>query len=361
MKKRAEDVISTGFDFDEGMKPFWAGNMMYNESVLMIREEDHLPSAPLLFTPVEIISVKSAAMDDTFEEGVDWFLDGCTIRLTENSKAPFMRMQDLYPSECTEGFSQPNRNRDGYVLFHEEHYFHDRQLVVTYRHGGNGSDRLIPPYAGHDLPNTVTRLTNGEPVTIALYGDSIAAGANASGLTGAPPFMPAWGDLVAEALRRSHRSAIHFYNPSVGGTSSGWGREHASDLVADKKPELVIIAFGMNDGTGGIPGDEYRGNIQSIMQTVRSENPAAEFILVAPMLANPRSCFYGVQESYKPQLDLLAGSGAVVADMTAIHSELLKRKRYEDMTGNNINHPNDFLIRWYAQVIVSLILKPSHD
>jgi len=38
-----------------------------------------------------------------------------------------------------------------------------------------------------------------------------------------------------------------------------------------------------------------------------------------------------------------------VMDMTTLHGNLLTRKRYCDMTGNNVNHPNDFLARAYAQ------------
>ena len=38
-----------------------------------------------------------------------------------------------------------------------------------------------------------------------------------------------------------------------------------------------------------------------------------------------------------------------VVPMTALHAETLERKKYWDMTANNINHPNDMLIRMYAQ------------
>jgi len=47
-----------------------------------------------------------------------------------------------------------------------------------------------------------------------------------------------------------------------------------------------------------------------------------------------------------------------VADMQSIHHALLKHKRYIDMTGNNVNHTNDFLTRVYAQVVSSLLLPP---
>jgi hypothetical protein len=48
--------------------------------------------------------------------------------------------------------------------------------------------------------------------------------------------------------------------------------------------------------------------------------------------------------------------GVVVADMTAIHSYMLQSKRFIDMTANNINHPNDFLVRAYAQVVCTMLI-----
>lgn len=44
--------------------------------------------------------------------------------------------------------------------------------------------------------------------------------------------------------------------------------------------------------------------------------------------------------------------------MTAIHQQLLKTKRFFDMTANNVNHPNDFLIRAYAQLVTTLLIAP---
>ena len=38
-----------------------------------------------------------------------------------------------------------------------------------------------------------------------------------------------------------------------------------------------------------------------------------------------------------------------------MHQSILEHKRYRDMTGNNVNHPNDFLARVYAQTILQTI------
>jgi hypothetical protein len=58
-----------------------------------------------------------------------------------------------------------------------------------------------------------------------------------------------------------------------------------------------------------------------------------------------------------PKLQKLAQeeAGVALADLTTLHKEYLTVKNYRDMTGNNVNHPNDFLMRLYAQTIVKTI------
>ena len=40
-----------------------------------------------------------------------------------------------------------------------------------------------------------------------------------------------------------------------------------------------------------------------------------------------------------------------MADVTNTHEGVLTRKKFYDFTGNNINHPNDFLNRVYSQTL----------
>jgi acyl-CoA thioesterase-1 len=46
---------------------------------------------------------------------------------------------------------------------------------------------------------------------------------------------------------------------------------------------------------------------------------------------------------------------SAVADVTTLWADLLKRKSFADLTGNGVNHPNDFGHRFYAQVILGLM------
>ena len=47
-----------------------------------------------------------------------------------------------------------------------------------------------------------------------------------------------------------------------------------------------------------------------------------------------------------------------VADVWSVASYMLQTKRYCDITGNHVNHPNDFMVRIYAQVVDALLGSP---
>ena len=102
----------------------------------------------------------------------------------------------------------------------------------------------------------------------------------------------------------------------------------------------------------------------SMITEIRKTNPNCEFVVLGTMLPNAKICWnvggasiYGNQEKYLPKLQKLAQeeAGVALADITTLHKEYLGVKNYRDMTGNNVNHPNDFLMRLYAQTIVKTI------
>ena len=56
-----------------------------------------------------------------------------------------------------------------------------------------------------------------------------------------------------------------------------------------------------------------------------------------------------------PLCELAKSEGCALLNMTELHRTLLTRKDYWHMTGNNINHPSDFLARLYAQGVLALL------
>lgn len=335
----------------EAMQPFWDSKTMLNESVLMVSRNGQAPEAQLLFKPKKILSVKNSGLDITYQEGKDWKFENGKLILLPGSKAIFMSDKQLYPDSA-----RFPKLGGGYIFHTEGTFFHQHQLAVSYTHKKNAWKGIVPVYQGSNLPNTTQKLKNRKKLHLLLFGDSIASGANASGSGNAAPNLPAFGTLVAHHLQNHYQCEVQFTNTAVGGKNSKWGNETAQERVVAHNPDLVIIAFGMNDGTGKMAPEKFKENTAAIIKQAKAANPATEFILVATMLPNPESTFLGTQRQFKQVLDELAEPGVIVVDMTAVHAELLQHKSYQDMTGNNINHPNDFLMRWYAQQIAGTLL-----
>jgi hypothetical protein len=59
---------------------------------------------------------------------------------------------------------------------------------------------------------------------------------------------------------------------------------------------------------------------------------------------------------YRDALAELVAPGVALADLTSIWGELLKRKSFYDLTGNGVNHPNDFGHCVYAETLLALLV-----
>ena len=78
--------------------------------------------------------------------------------------------------------------------------------------------------------------------------------------------------------------------------------------------------------------------------------------MIGTMLPNPNAInFVGEQEKFYDELVQYEKEGLVAVNITRVHKDLLKVKRYSDLTGNNVNHANDFLARIYAQTILQTL------
>lgn len=334
---------------DQRLIPFWKSSVMYGESVLFIQQnEDELPSARLLFNPKKIIAFRNASATVEYKQGKDYLLDKNTgtLSLPAGSPVIFKKKSEILPAK---------------MFFSEGHFFHDRQIEITYTHKDTWKG-FTPKFAGNKLPKTMAKLKKNMPLKVHMSGDSISAGWNASGKTGAPPYQPDYGTLVVGRLAELYNANVTFENFSVGGWTAANGVADAQRMAA-AGPDLVIIAYGMNDIVDRNP-KTYKANILTIIETVRKINPDTEFILVASMIGNldwdvmpPAEEFF----KYRDALSTLTETGIVLADMTTFWNDLLKRKTFIDITGNGVNHPNDFGHRIYAQTILEMLTTNSQN
>lgn len=344
------------YKFEEIMQPFWNTDIVFDEALTMVKK-DGTAEAPLMFEPDMILSVTSADKTKEYEEGKDYIVCGNMIRLTPDSTIFCFTQEEMLFDTKIPGKCFPTK--DGrYSLFSEGHFFHDRQIAVTYKKK-SGELSWRPEYAGASIPKTISKLKNQEDVKIVLYGDSISAGANSSGVMLTTPFLPTFGALVGEQLRRHYGGVVEVINTAVGGMATDWGIENALVRAGDYKPDLCIIAFGMNDGgEEGLNGERFGKNIEEIRRMIAEVSPETEFILCATTMPNTElKGFYGYQDTYYDVLKALECPGTAIASFYHMQKALLEKKRFIDMTGNNVNHPNDFMIRCHAQNLIGMLIE----
>lgn len=338
--------------------PFWQGNMVFHEPLTLISENGEEAKAKLLYTPEKIICVKSSDLETEFEEGVDYEISGDEIIVLKVSKIPVLDKSELYSN--SKNF--PSKNKK---------YFYEylggtllpKQIMVTYSHNDVWKG-YIPEFAGELLPKVTRKISGKEKVNITFVGDSITANGDTSGSAGIKPFMPKYPDMLKEKLENIIGCEIEIKNFAIGGTLSKdfFENETVCNSAINSQPDLFVIAYGMNDGSGwGVNVDSFKANIRKIADYVKEANPECEIIAVSTIVPNKDVCWadgnpvYGYQDKYENALLELEKEGFAVARMTSIYKYLEDKKNFYSLTGNGINHPNDFVVRAYAQLLFEML------
>ncbi len=348
----------------EQLKPFWKSNVVHRESVLFLRDEaTGVASASVLFPIDKIISVEDSTGKIVYTPGDDFsHVPGSReIVVPTASRIVTKTAADLRRPANSQRHRLTHRDGNGEILFGAKLEYHNMQTWITYSKAKDDWPVAMPSFNSSALPRTIDRLKNGKAVSVVLLGDSISTGCNASAWGSGAPFQPAYQDLLKQYLATHYDTEVTLTNLSVGGTSTPWGVDQIPEVVK-AKPDLIMLAFGMNDSASRSPED-YGANISRMISTARHTLPDAEFILIAPMLGNRDWTVlnHDVFPKYRDKLASLCKPGIALADMTSVWNEFLERKKDHDLTGNGVNHPNDFGHRVYAQVLSTLLVDDTQE
>jgi acyl-CoA thioesterase-1 len=340
------------------LQPFWRGTTMHGESVLFIKEGEGGAKGKLLLTPTKILKVTSSSGEIVYEAGKDyvWQPGSKEIVLPAGSKIIAKTPQDLRRPAKSQKYALTHRDGNGEIMFGATHEYHDMQTLITYEHAEADWKNPNSPFPSKELSKTIKLLVEKKALKIALLGDSISTGCNASGWAKVAPHQPPYQDLLVLNLEHAYDAKVTLENFAVGGTSTDWGVANIGKVI-DAKPDLVILAFGMNDSSGRSAKD-YQAKTETMIAAVKKALPEAEIILVATMLGN-KDWVALKQELFPQYRDALASlcePGIALADMTSVWTELLRHKQDWDLTGNGVNHPNDFGHRIYAQVLSAMLI-----
>jgi lysophospholipase L1-like esterase len=207
------------------------------------------------------------------------------------------------------------------------------------------------PTQTHLLANALAKLKRGGPFTLVAFGDSITFGGEASA-----PDLIYWQRWVNDLAARYPQSQIHALNGATGGDNTTRGLERLQDKVISHQPDLVLIAFGMNDhNRRGVALPDFERQLRELVTRVRAATPA-DIVLLSTFPPNPNW-----KHSSQRMADYAAATARVAAETRCAYADvfgnwqaLTARKRPEDLLANNINHPNDFGHWIYYRVLAAL-------
>jgi len=367
--------ISYSFGSKEIQDPFWKGNVIYNESVLMFQNEgtDEI-SGNLIYKPTKIISVRDYSLKISYKENVDYKLEGNKIILL-NKEINYRTKTQVSGGEVPEGFvlkdSISNQLTDlvnmGGCVYTESSFYYGSQLWVTYAYDINELDKdydIYPQYNLEKLPKIKQKLENKESIKIVALGDSVLEGCSSSKLFKHEPYLDTFIELTRQGLVRLYGyddKDIILDNQSVGGMMSSWGAQDAQiNNVINAEPDLFFLHFGINDLGSKRSTMSFYEDIESIILRVKAALPNCSIVIMSPFNPQPDLYDYEKMKDYFSIVkDELVDNqeDTYLLDIFKLSNDISKNKKYLDMSANGINHVNDFASRVYTNAILSTFYK----
>ena len=215
-------------------------------------------------------------------------------------------------------------------------------------------------------------LEKNGPVTIVAFGDSVTHGA----------FAPGEIDYDSVYHRRLARklSAIRNYvpinviNAGIGGITAKGSLQRMESQVFSHSPDLVIVAFGLNDVNG--PLEDYIASLKTVfsacidrdiecifltpnmLNTYVAEDTAEQHIAYAAKTAEYQNG--GRMDKYMDAARMLARDmGVRIADCYAKWKELSKTEDTTMLLINRINHPTREMHELFADTLLEIIMSDS--
>ena len=288
---------------------------------------------------------------------------GRVICRAAGSSMPFLSHSDLSPSPenailfPAKGSNAIAGGLNGKLLrFDREDFFARCQFEVDYIAAAVDFP-VVPDLQPDRLPRFRRKLAGKQPVRGILIGDSISAGYNATKFLGVPPYVPSWIEQFSSGLEKQYGVSVDCRNQAVSGSGCRAAWEIA-DQWLEMETDLLVVAYGMNDFSRLSP-EQYVETLGRIVGEKRARHPDTEFLLVSSMSGNPEwtNTPPGKDVLFAEALKRHVASAAktvALADVSSVWREVIRRKGFYSMTGNGVNHPNDFGHRIYAAVLSEL-------
>lgn len=275
-----------------------------------------------------------------YEQGRDYVVN---YALGTIARAPKSRMPDFGKNVL---YGQSNFNHANFPGFTNNGFF----VWVDYE-TKSGSPLAPTTDQSSLLAKSRAKLTKGGPFKLIAFGDSIIAGGEAS--TEALRFQNRYAGTLG---KRFAKAEITVENGATGGDTSSDGLGRIEAKVLTREPDLVLVAFGMNDHNisppFGVPLEQFEANMDRMVSLIR-ERTGADVMLLSTFPPNPEWAHGSHQmERYAAVTRRVAEKRkCAYADVYGVWAKVLQRKDAPSLLGNNINHPNDFGHWLYLQAL----------
>ena len=339
-------------DFYSIITPIWKTDKMYEETCSFLGKNDF---SVLLYEPKQVLSVTDYFGNNISDQ--EYEINNRCIFLKNNSSINYWEYEELYPKN-PDNINVFKTVDDKYILF-DENIPNTHQIRITYKHD-NIEECDFLNY--QEEKNIIFKelMNNLEEINFLVFGDSISVGYGSSKFLNIPPFQLSYSEIVAEYLAKFYNKRVNFINLSKAGTNSKWAK--TVDFSSEQVPNIAVIAFGMNEINNYI--EEYESNIKMIIDNIRKINADSFIVLVSSMHPNLEVNYtHSNLVSFEEKLNEIAinDDKIICANVTSASDWLYKhKKRFIDFGSNNKNHPNDFMHRIYAQVILYTLFGESY-
>lgn len=352
-------------------QPFWSAKEIHDEPVLFFEKSGWLEGT-IIFQPESEIRFKIWSEEGYKEE---FTVNRNSIELHENhifikvQKPQDDHIPDLTELDLIREINQPNsypytRDMKKGLLHSEDGLFHKKQVLASYSTSQSWNGHV--PHKNQFICNRVEAIIKkSKKYDIFCFGDSISAGCNCSKQLNLPPFSPSYPEIVQDYLQdKFNATTINLRNYSVGGQNSKWGKNQLTKILRDKNLDynfdLNFIAWGANDSGGKRSPKEFIKNIKNQVTQILDYNPNAIILLISSSLTNPlwhashNDFLLKYRDLMQQFVDCCANQVGLV-DLSQLWYDLLERKNFYDLTGNGLNHPNDYGHQLYAQSILTTL------
>ena len=170
--------------------------------------------------------------------------------------------------------------------------------------------------------------------------------------------LPYDGVITGYGTIDGRRVCIYSQDFTVAGGTLGHNHGQKIASIINMAVEYRCPLIGIND-SGGLTASQLKANVKKVVDATLEARPDCEFLYLKCFTANPVLYSDSKFKSYWKAVDELAAEYDCFysLDLYTPGMKMLETKKYLDVTGNGINHPNDFIVRFYAMNLVNLFVE----